>query len=294
MKLGLGSAQFGLDYGVSNTTGKVPIDTVARILEAAAGLGCKAIDTARAYGDSESVLGECLWKGHPFKITTKTAPITGGPMTANAIRQVTDDFRRSLDALRQPDVDGLMVHHAANVTGNGGADLVEALFRLKEEGLVRKVGVSIYTSADVAAVLGVFRPDILQAPVSVLDQRLIRDGTLARLRDMGVEIHARSVYLQGLLLMNLEMLPPPLGEFRPALAKVANAAGRLGVTRAELALAFVCARPEIDVAVVGVTNEAELRDAARACEVRLPSEGLEELFAEDERLLNPAQWPALS
>jgi aryl-alcohol dehydrogenase-like predicted oxidoreductase len=289
MRLGLGTAQFGSDYGVTNAVGKVPPTEVARMLQLAAGRGIKVIDTAAAYGESESALGRALGPDHPFLLVTKCQPVTAQRIGAAEALQVRDAFLRSLERLGQSSVHGLLVHQPADLRKPGAELLVEQLIALKRQGLVHRLGASLYGAKEIPAITGLLKLDIAQVPVSIADQRLVADGTLRRLRAEGVEIHARSVFLQGLLLAD-ELPPALVGRGRP-LQRIAAHARDAGVSRLALALGFVGAVPEIDVGLVGATSCAELEEILRALDDSPATGDLSHLAVHDEELLNPSRWP---
>jgi aryl-alcohol dehydrogenase-like predicted oxidoreductase len=212
MQLGLGTVQFGGDYGVSNPGGRTPPDEVARILALAEREDIGLLDTAALYGDSEAVLGGALRRGHKFRIVSKTLKFDAARISQADASALRAGFENSLRRLRQDRLYGLLVHAAADLLRPGGELLWAALNELKREGLVEKIGVSVYTGEDIEAILLRFRPDLVQLPLSVLDQRLIAGGQLARLKAQAVEIHARSIFLQGLLLMEDAELPSTVAQ----------------------------------------------------------------------------------
>lgn len=293
MKLGLGSAQFGMDYGVTNPSGKVAGAEVRRILELAAELGVRVLDTAPGYGDSERAIGAALPENHPFRVVTKTRVFNTNRIARDDARAVESDLRESIARLNQERLYGLLIHHAEDLLVPGGEHLIEAMEHCVDGGLVSKIGVSVYTAKQIDGVLRLFQPGIVQLPISVFDQRLVQSGHLARLHQMGVEVHARSVFLQGVLLADAATLPTFLGPLRTTLEAFHSRLRAAGISPLTASLAFVARRPEISTAIVGVTSRDELLQivtaagAAEALDLDFRS------FAEhDEALLNPAKWNA--
>ncbi len=273
-RLGLGTVQFGQAYGVSNAHGQVPRDTAGAILAHAAGAGVSVLDTAASYGEAEDVLASL--DTAPFRIVTKTISM------ANGIDAVLERARQSAELLN---ADTLLVHTAADLAQ---PELWPALQDLKAEGVFRRIGISIYVADNPAALAARFQPDVMQLPVSLLDQRLLADGTLSRLRELGVEIHARSVFLQGLLF--LERLPEKLAYAAPRLAAIKARIRESGSTPLAAALGFVLSRPQIAVALVGVTSPAELDEILAAAAVPLPALDWPSLALDDELVLTPSRW----
>ena len=282
--LGLGTAQFGMPYGIANTTGTCPPAEVAAILALAARSGVAVLDTASHYGRAESVLGECLAPGHGFRLVTKLP----GDSPAEAIAPAVD---AALARLRQPALHGLLLTQAGALSGPDGAARWRAMERLRESGRVAKIGLSIRDRGEFDGLPGFVRPRLVQLPVNILDQRLIADGTLTRLAERGVEIHARSAFLQGLLLMAPADIPAALAAARPAVARFQAAAAAAGLAPLAAALAFVRARPEIGTVLVGVTGLAEFTEilaAARADPVAPEAAGL---AFDQPAVLDPWRWP---
>jgi aryl-alcohol dehydrogenase-like predicted oxidoreductase len=230
-KLGLGTVQFGMPYGISNTRGQVPEREVAEILALAADTGVEVLDTAFGYGESEAVLGRQLWGGHRFRIVTKTSHIAGEAITAKDVRQVEDNFKRSLERLKASCIDTLLVHRAEELIRPGGSALAHWLIETKDAGLAAKIGFSCYDPDELDAALAVLEPDVVQVPISVVDRRFIAPGVCAKLRRRNTEIHARSVFLQGLLLMEDARLPAYFAPFRSVLHVRRSRSPSRGATR---------------------------------------------------------------
>jgi aryl-alcohol dehydrogenase-like predicted oxidoreductase len=273
-KIGLGTVQFGQAYGISNIHGQVSPDSVRTLLRRAAEGGVAVLDTAANYGEAEQVLSR--FDTSAFRIVTKTISAKDG------VSAVVARARQSAQNLK---ADTLLVHAAGDLA-NGL--LWPALQNLKADGVFRNIGISVYVSDDPAALAARFRPDVMQLPFSLLDQRLLKDGTLARLKELGVELHARSVFLQGLLFMNAP--PPKLAHAAPRLAAVKSAIRAAGSTPLAAALGFVLSRPEIRVGLVGVTALAELEEILAAAAIAPPQMDWSALALDDEMVLTPSRW----
>lgn len=275
-KLGLGTVQFGQAYGVSNQRGQVPKDEAADILDRAARAGIRLLDTAANYGEAEAVLAG--FDTSAFRIVTKTIGISRG------LDRVIERARHS--ALLKADT--LLVHAAKDLEGAGGEALWAALRQLKDEGLFRRIGISAYVAEHPARLAEKFHPDVMQLPFSLLDQRLLENGTLARLKALGVEVHARSLFLQGLLFM--QELPEKLQGATPHLARVRQTLKAANVTPLAAALSFVLRRPEIAFGLVGVTSTGELEDIIAAASRPLPALDWASFALQDELVLTPSLW----
>lgn len=291
MKIGLGTVQFGMNYGISNTRGKPSEDEIRRTLDVANEAGIQIIDTAHTYGESEAALGRNLPAGHDFRIVTKTLPLRTETISATDMQRINAAFHFSLKRLRQPAVYGLLAHHASDLLAKGGEHLMSALVSLKSQGLVKKIGVSVYDQLELDAILSRYAIDMVQLPFNVMDQRLLESGTLHRLNKAGIEIHARSIFLQGLLLMNPHNLE---AHFRPAqesLKKFHEFARSHDRTPLELALHFATNRKEIDYVIIGINHSEELADIISAYKQSSSSDDYSDFSVHDETVLNPAFWP---
>jgi len=276
-KLGLGTVQFGQPYGISNTHGQVSSAQAAAILAKAAQAGIRLLDTAANYGEAEAVLTKLDTK--PFRIVSKTIGLKHG------LDQVIARARQSAITLK---ADTLLVHAASDLLGPDGDVLWSALRGLRDDGVVRKIGISVYVADDPAALAARFQPDVMQLPFSMLDQRLLANGTLSLLTGLGVEIHARSLFLQGLLF--LDTLPEKLRHAGPHLAGVRSRLRDAGTTSLAAALGFVLSRPEITFGLVGVTSAAELDEIIDAAAKPLPDLDWGTFALKDELTLTPSLW----
>lgn len=277
-RLGIGTVQFGQAYGVSNMRGQVPLAEARTILARAARAGVGLLDTAANYGDAEQVLAQADTSA--FRIVTKTISVSHG------VEAVIARARRSIVALGR--VDLLLVHAVSDLLGAQGEELWTALRRLRDEGAVGGIGISAYVADDPAALARRFRPDAMQVPFSLLDQRLLRDGSLARLKELDVEVHARSVFLQGLLF--LENPPENLRAAAPLLKDVRDRIMAAGTTPLAAALGYVLSRPEVAVAVTGVTSLKELEEILAAAAAPVPALDWPSFALTDARLLTPSLW----
>jgi len=292
MKIGLGTVQFGLDYGVSNQQGITPGAEVKDILTLAWESGITILDTAASYGVSEEVIGKSIPEGMPFKIVTKTPPFKKERIDKADAATLKASFRQSLKKLRKPAIYGLLVHHAADLLVHGGPYLWQAMEELKAAGLVAKIGVSVYSPQEIDELLERYLPDLIQLPVNVFDQRMIQGGHLRRLKDRGIEIHSRSVFLQGLLLMPPEEIAPYFDTIKPVIMQYHSAMQNKRITPLTAALGFVYQQAEIDHIIVGVNNRLHLEEIIKVVGDIQTSGKLDfsNYAVHDESIINPALW----
>lgn len=285
MKLTLGTVQFGLDYGVSNSAGRTPPEEVRRILAAARSAGIDALDTAAAYGQSEAVLGEIGVEN--WHVVSKVPPWRDS--AGDGGRWVDSHLRRSLDRLGRQRLDALLLHRAEDILKPGGDAIVAALRQARDDGRVGRIGYSIYAPDQLPALLAAMPPDLVQAPLNVLDQRLLASGWLDRLHDVGIEVHTRSAFLQGLLLMAPAARPPAFARWRERWrAWDACVAGHGGSAPAAC-LGFLKACPGIGRIVIGVDHTAHLEQLLAAWAAAVPVDAAA-LACTDTQLIDPSKW----
>jgi len=289
VKLGLGTVQFGLDYGLSNHLGKTPLGEAISILEVARQRGIRVIDTAALYGNSEEVLGRCLPKDHDFDIVTKTLRFSKGQITPGDADQLEQTFKHSLLTMSTESAYGLLIHHVDDLFIDGGHHLMERMLGLKQQGLVRKIGASVYTAVQIDRLLDRYAIDLIQIPINVFDQRLLRSGHLAKLKEAGIEIHARSVFLQGLLLMDPSEVPPYFESIRQHLTRYQEQMRQKGLTLLQAAIGFVAGMDHIDVVICGVNNHNQLKDICSSFRP-VPVDSYAKFALSDENVLNPSLW----
>ncbi len=286
-KLGLGTAQWGMQYGVSNKQGQTPPEEVNRILKLAHSAGISILDTASLYGNAEQALGQSNLSS--FRVITKT-PKFGKNLGSNGdADHLVQAFTESLQKLCLESVYGLLIHNAEDVLAPNGYQLIDALEDLKSQGFVAKIGISVYGSSQIRKALDLFKPDIIQLPINVLDQRLIQDGTIDHLSDLGIEVHARSAFLQGLLLMSINEIPNYFEPWMPLLSKWHRFCSEQLISPLHAALSFVCSLKGVSYAVVGVQDHNQLKEIL---ENSTPLNSLDfNQFASDSvKLIDPSAW----
>ncbi len=285
MKLGLGTVQFGLDYGISNAQGKSSTEEVCRILDCAAQHDITMLDSAPAYGDSEAVLGDSLVDNEIFNIVTKTPHFS----TTNIEQELLTSFAKSLTDLRVNSVYGLLVHRADNLLSAQGNALWDAMQELKQLSKVKKIGVSVYTVEQMEKILASYNVDIVQLPINVFNQEFLVSGMLSELKKMNIEVHARSVFLQGLLLMN--KLPKFLSRYTDIFDYYNDKLTEFELSKQAAALGFVKHISSLDVILLGVANEMELKqDIQIYNEMNIDIRDFYQFACNDELLINPAKW----
>jgi aryl-alcohol dehydrogenase-like predicted oxidoreductase len=285
--LALGTAQF--EPGVARAgqvRSRIGETEVRAILEEAAAAGVAFVDTAPAQGDVERTLGCCWPFPSPFKVALKTLPLEDGNVDRIEVRA-----RRSLELMGLAHGYAVMVQDAADLLGRDGHALWTRLQTLKDEGLIAKVGVVLTMNDEPVHLARRFRPDIVQMPCSLLDQRPVQSGVLLALEDLGCEIWLRSVFLHGLLFMPREDLPSGLADAGPQLSRIRRMLAEAGADPMQAAIAYARSRAEASAVVVGARSAAELHALIAAAATPMPSLDWSRFALDHPLALDPRRWP---
>jgi aryl-alcohol dehydrogenase-like predicted oxidoreductase len=288
-KLALGTAQFGMSYGIANQHGKINLENIKDIIKTAREKNIDLVDTAIAYGDSERIIGKIGILD--FKFVTKLPPLPKIEV-ANISFWVEDQIKLSLKRLGIQSLYGLLIHRSEDLLSDKGDKIVNALNNLKSRGLVKKIGISIYDSTELEKLTNQINLDIVQAPLNIIDQRLINSGWLSKLYKADVEVHIRSVFLQGLLLMSKQNRPHKFNRWSNLWKMWHEWLNDNKISALEATLRYALSIKEISKIIVGVDSKYQLEQIVISSEGILPKIPLE-LYTNDVNLLNPSNWKKL-
>ena len=284
-KIAIGTANFGMQYGVANSQGKLSKKSVSEILGLARSLGVTCLDTANAYGESQKVLGE--FGVHDWRVVSKISTI---PQDCKDISYfVRAQIELILTSLNLSDFETVLVHNSKDLTGESGNEVYEALQDAKSRGQVEKIGVSIYDPNDLESIMSQFQIDVVQAPINVFDNRLQDSGWLDRLASMGVEVHARSVFLQGVLLSAVAQNNDFFKPWKSTFEKWNIFSENSGTTPLINCIKHVNSYEKATFAVVGIDSAQNLSEVFDAFSER-PQRIAEDDFGSDYQLINPGSW----
>ena len=298
--LGLGTVELGRDYGIDapGHFGQPAAADAIRLVHAALDAGINYIDTARAYGDSEAVLGEAL-DTRRDRVVLATKAFTQGPdgnaLEGDALRhKMRAELDTSLQRLRTDYVDLWKTHNLDTGTLAQIDVVAEVFAEARQAGKVRWTGASTYGRENPRLALETDVFDVLQVPYSVFDQRL-DDHVIPAAAQQGVGIVVRSILLKGALTAKADHLPDsvePLRAHSRRYRDLLTAAG-VDLSPAQAAIAFGLAHPQIGTVLIGVRTEQELAENMRATEGALGNDvlaALRDLRLDDEDLLHPGTW----
>jgi len=284
-RIALGTVQFGMKYGISNQEGQVSPAEIKSILNSALKLGVDTLDTAINYKDSEKYLG--MNDANIFKIVTKIPPI---PNSIEDVRSwCLNQFNSSLVKLNTDQIYGLLLHAPEDLLGNNGRAIYGALNFLKKTGKVKKIGISINTFKTIGEIIDTYKLDLIQAPFNIIDRRLLNSGILKILKDKDIEIHTRSAFLQGLLLMSEIDKPPEFSKWNNIWNQLSSWLSDNSITALDGAIQYVLSCPEIDKVIIGVQSCKQLTEISKSI-MKKNIYDFPDIQCDDENLINPSNW----
>jgi aryl-alcohol dehydrogenase-like predicted oxidoreductase len=285
MKLAIGTAQFGLNYGIASERGQVGYQEVSEILDAAEKSGINTLDTAIAYGTSETVLGK-LGIQH-WKTVTK---LPGVPYDCHDVEEwVYQQLNQSMERLKVTQLHGLLLHKPAQLFERFGPCLYATLQQIQARGITSKIGVSVYSPGELDKIFEKHSFDLVQAPLNILDRRLIATGWAKQLNSAGVEVHARSAFLQGLLLLPDKQRPLAFSRWSKIWSEWKRWLDEVGLAPLQACLRYLNEFSEIDKVIVGIDSKTQLVEILHQASGKLDS--LPEFDSVlDEMLTNPTNW----
>ena len=281
----LGGAQLGLPYGILNGGETLSREEVARILDTAVDRGIDSIDTAIAYGQSESVIGET--SQNRFNVISKLPPL---PVDiSNVSEWVHSQVQGSLSRLKCTSLDALLLHRPQDLIGAQGAELYAAIGSLMAEKMIHRFGVSIYSPDDLEGIIDTFEIHVVQAPLNVFDRRIL--GVTDQLSALDIEVHVRSVFLQGVLIASPQDRPHRFEPWSEHFALFDEWVRSSGVSAMACCMGFALQQPGIAKLVIGTTSAESLDEIMNS----IPNpvfEAPSHLQSSVEQLIDPRFWNA--
>lgn len=289
-KLSLGTAQFGMNYGVTNQYGKTPYEDIVKILIHANQVGIENLDTAAFYGESEALLGKCLDEiGLSFKVTSKAK--------INSVNQsIKKSAEQSLTKLKQSSLDVFLLHEAEYDIDITLDKYFNDLFKLKSQGYVKKVGVSVYSPRELIAIVDRYEVDVIQFPFNIFDQRFCQQSILTICKEKKIETQARSIFLQGVLITPIGELPSYFSSYTKYLMNIKECTEKYSISAMELAYSICLANQQISNYIVGCATYDEFVENIVTINhnINLSTSVFDKLSCEDEGLILPFKWPVFN
>lgn len=262
--MSLGTVQFGMDYGIANLAGQPTEDGCHKMLDKAFGLGVNSIDTAAKYGNSEIVIGN-YFKQYPgvaesIVLTTKLVSDLDNTASFEMLeKEMISKMEMSLERLGLKKISNLLLHNMIDIY-RFGFKIEKALKSLVKRGYVDNIGASVYTTKDIEEVLKYDDYNVIQIPVNVFDQRIIRTGLLDKLHKKGYFIFVRSVFAQGLFFLDPNTIEDPMLEIhaKKHLQKLKNMCDTKSISIAEYAVSFIRSFSAVDSLVLGADTPEQI------------------------------------
>jgi aryl-alcohol dehydrogenase-like predicted oxidoreductase len=286
-KLTLGSVQFGTDYGITNNSGAVARDEVYKILSYALRSGITTIDTAPGYGNAEEVLGG-FSDIQSFEVISKLSPALKGSKSSEIIKTING----SLSRLNIPKLHKVLLHRFEDVSGNEWPQIERELLKAKELGMVSGIGVSLYNPDELEYILdnktGI---DSIQVPLNVFDQRFFENNLLERARDKNIEVQVRSIFLQGLLLTEVDELKTYFHQYRPFLKNYSDALGHYAVSKFQAAMGIALDNELINQVLFGVCSVNQIKEVVTSLNQNYKKGFDYKIWSSnDSGLIDPLEW----
>ena len=287
-KLILGTVQFGLDYGINNTIGKMSEDKVFELLENAYSLGVKTLDTAEAYGNAHSVISNFHKQSKKrFNIISKYS---------------SSNFDYPIDLVERIQVhcsnfnvnylEGYMFHSYNDFKMNINNNPI-VLDNIKNSGLVKKIGVSVYSNGEIEELLNFKNINLIQLPFNLFDNEYQRKEILEKAKKRNIEIHTRSVFLQGLFFKDINMLNNCLLPLKNNLSELSQILKNNNISIESLALNYPLNKQYIDKVLIGVDSLEQLKNNIKATENDFDKSiygKIDCIQIKNTKLLNPSNW----
>ena len=258
-KIVIGTANFGMDYGIGNNQKKLLDSDILEIINTAKKIGIDTIDTAISYGNSLNRLGG--FGVENFKIITKFPKIPDDKK--NQTTWFNEQIEGTLKKLGINNLEAVLLHYPKDIIENNNSELIHFLLNLKNEGVIKKIGVSIYEKNELEEILKIFKPEIIQCPINLFDNRLLEKNYLEKISKKGIEIHIRSIFLQGLLLFKREEMPKEFLKYYNIWEEWYNWLKIMKLNPLEACIRYTNSLKSVDKIVVGINSAHHLKQITK-------------------------------
>ena len=282
----LGSAQFGLNYGISNKNGKVELIEIEKILETAKLSGIDTIDTAMVYGDSEKKLGSI--GVNKWKIISKipSNDITDKFEFDNFLEK---NVEKTLKNLKLDSIHCLLVHDTSKLIEINQIFAIESIQRLKDRKLIKHFGFSISSEDELDFILKAHQPDIIQLPTNIFDRRFLKDKYIHKIKKKKIDIHSRSIFLQGLLLLKNKKIPKYFDQWIKHFNELENFTYNNKISKLQACIYFINKCKEVNNVVIGVEKNFQLIEILKELNTDKDYD-FPQFDIIDDKILNPSNW----
>ena len=284
-KIILGSANFDQIYGIKKNF--IKKSEIKKLFDLALKNKIKTIDTSPLYNKSEKIIG--LLNNNRFKIISKIPKPPKNIKRENIKKWLKQNVMISLKNLKIKKFECLLLHNANSLLCKNGDEIYKGIRNMKINGFTSKIGVSIYDFNVLDKILKKFKFNLIQVPFNILDQRLVEKGWLKKLKKRKIEVHARSIFLQGILLLKHNQLPKKLIKLSKKLVMWENWLKKNKFSSLQVCLSFVLNQRQLDGIVVGYNNTNQLNQILKLKQIK-NNFSLPNLNIKDKKLIDPREW----
>lgn len=284
-RLTIGTAQLGLDYGLARRSNRIPVDEFASIIERARDNGITSIDTAFGYGEAHSILGEIGVSD--FHITTKLPPFNDHLISSPD--QILETVYKGLEELGIGSLDNLLLHRGADLFGTNTDNILRAVEILINDNSIENFGYSVYDEVELRQLVDIFKPDTVQIPCNIFDHRIIDTQLYRELQAGGVNFQARSIFLQGVILMTPDVRPPFFLKWLNLWEEIELFCEEQGITKLDLVLAHCRTLYGIAEVLIGIESRHQFEEVLASWLAKKPIPPID-FRCHDTDLLNPLSW----
>ena len=284
-KIILGSANFNQTYGIKKNF--IKKSEIKKLFDLALKNKIKTIDTSPLYNKSEKIIG--LLNNNKFKIISKVPKKPKNIKRKNIKKWLEQSVMISLKNLKIKKFECLLLHDANSLLSKNGDEIYKSVSNIKTKAFTNKIGISIYDFDILDKVLRKFKFDLIQAPLNIFDQRLIETGWLKKLRKRNIEVHVRSIFLQGILLLRHNQLPKKLKKFSKSWMKWENWLKINKSRPLQACLSFIFNQHQLDGVVVGFNNKSQLEQILKLKKLKKNFSTFN-LNTKNNQLIDPRKW----
>ena len=290
MKLGLGTVQFGLDYGYTNKNGIPTEKEIKRIFDCALKNGVSYIDTANLYGNAEEIIGKFLPNKNHVKVITKTPKFSAKIIGTKELKDLEESLSSSLNKLKINKLYALLVHSSKDLHKDKGYLIYKKLVEFKDRNIIKNIGISCYSQQEVKKIIARYNIDLLQIPINILNQNMLESNFLDFLKEKKIEIHARSILLQGLLAEEIKKGMYPKKVIEEKVVNLKKYLKEKKISMIQASIKFVSQLNQVDVGVFGVLNDKQLLEIIEIHQSNIEKISLQKYALFRDENVNPSNW----
>ena len=284
-KLCFGTANFVNNYGILKKKNKFSPKKIKDIFSLLRKNKILNIDTATSYKNVEKKIGHFKLKN--FSVFTKLPKL---PKKCMDIKKWSlTNINHSLDSLNTKSLSGVFIHHSEDLIGKNKIKLYEALLSLKKKKLINKIGVSIYNFNTLDKILDEFKVDMIQVPFNILDRRLATKNYLNKIKKKKIQIHVRSIFLQGILLANIKKIPKKFLKWKNLFKSWHVWLEKNKLSKLQACLNFILSFKQIDVIIFGACSKMQIKQIINTVNqsTKLYPKNI---ISNNLKLIDPRQW----